>query len=69
MSNDTPELRTVEAPDNATETTAKDSRPQADVPMIVHRVPFIDGNGVQQVKEHGPMPVSEWPAYEKENNL
>ena len=68
MSNDTPELRTVEAPDETAKTTdAKESR--REVPMIVHRVPFVDGNGVQQVKEHGPMPVSEWPAYEKENNL
>lgn len=50
---------------------AKTTSPQVDdgVPMIVHRTTFVDGNGVQQTKEHGPMPVADWPAYEKEHKL
>lgn len=37
--------------------------------QIVHRHRFIDENGVQQEKVHGPMNISDWPAYEKENGL
>lgn len=40
-----------------------------DVPMIVHRQTYIDNEGVFREKLHGPMPVSEWAAYEKKNNL
>lgn len=39
-----------------------------DTPMIVYRQPYVE-NGVQHEKVHGPMPVADWPAYEKENNL
>lgn len=42
--------------------------PEKDVPMLVHQVRFIDENGVQQTKEHR-VPVSEWPAYEKEHGF
>ena len=37
--------------------------------FIVHRQQYVDGDGVAREKIHGPMPVGEWPAYEKENNL
>ncbi len=40
-----------------------------DVPMIAHRERYVDKDGVQQDRWHGPMPVSEWAAYEKENGL
>lgn len=42
--------------------------PEKDVPMIVHRQPYTDSEGVQKFKEHR-VPVSEWAAYEKEHNL
>ncbi len=40
-----------------------------EVPMIVHRTPYVDSAGNHHIKEHGPMPVSEWAEYEKENGL
>jgi hypothetical protein len=50
-------------PEDTQPEDAKDSRPEdEDVPMIVHKVRFIDDNGVQQEKEFR-MPVSEWPAF------
>lgn len=36
---------------------------------IVYRVPFVDSNGDAGVKEHGPMPISEWDEYSKKNGL
>ncbi len=36
--------------------------------MIVHKETYMDGN-VQKTREHGPMPVSQWAAYEKKNGL
>lgn len=41
---------------------------EEDVPMIVHRQPIVV-DGIATEKLHGPMPVSEWPAYEKEHGL
>lgn len=38
-------------------------------PMIVGHTHYYDQDGVRQTKVHGPMPVSEWSAYEKEHNL
>jgi hypothetical protein len=40
-----------------------------DETYIVHRVPFVDSAGNAGVKVHGPMPISEWAAYSKENGL
>lgn len=38
--------------------------------QIVHRVNVVDSNtGEPKIVEHGPMPVSEWSAYEKEHKL
>lgn len=37
--------------------------------MIVHRVNVTKPDGTPGVHEHGPMPVSEWAAYEKKNGL
>lgn len=39
------------------------------VNMIVHRTNYVDNNGVQQTKEHGPMPIADWPAYAKKNGF
>ena len=47
--------------------TTKERNPEES--YIVYRVPFVDSNGNVGVKEHGPMPVTEWATYEKENNL
>lgn len=38
-------------------------------PMIVSRSQYVDSDGVTRVKTHGPMPVADWPAYEKANKL
>ncbi len=43
--------------------------PKEEESMIVMDRNYIDENGVQQTKRHGPVPVSQWPAYEKEHNL
>lgn len=51
--------------DPTTETTTKETR-QDDTPMIVHRVPFTDNNGVQRTKEYGPMPVADYPQWQKD---
>lgn len=36
---------------------------------IVHRVQVPDGQGGIKDVQHGPMPVSEWPDYQRENGL
>lgn len=40
-----------------------------DTPMIVHRQRITNPDGTVGEKVHGPMPVADWPAYEKENGL
>jgi hypothetical protein len=51
-------------------TDAKDTSPEAEESQIVHRVNTVDPNtGQAKLVEHGPMPVSQWAKYEKENNL
>lgn len=37
--------------------------------MIVHRTNYVDQDGTYRTKEHGPMPRSDWAAYEREHNL
>lgn len=39
-----------------------------DVSMIVHREYYTENN-LPKIREHGPMPVSEWADYEREHNL
>lgn len=51
-------------PDTTTDTT--EPRQDDDTPMIVHRVPFTDNNGVQRTKEYGPMPVADYPQWQKD---
>lgn len=34
-------------------------------PMIVHRVPYVDSDGVQRTKEYGPMPASDFDQWLK----
>lgn len=46
-----------------------DAEHSENVPMIVHRAFYTDDQGNQKEKIHGPMPVKEWAAYEKENGL
>lgn len=36
---------------------------------IVYRQRVTNPDGTVGEKVHGPMPVADWPAYEKENNL
>lgn len=37
-------------------------------PMLVHRVSFLDENGVQHQKEHR-VPVKDWPAYAEKHGF
>lgn len=39
------------------------------VDMIVHFERVVDSAGTVHQKPHGPMPVTEWPRYEKEHKL
>ena len=48
---------------------SSDTPMKKDVPMIVHRQPYVDNNGVHTERVHGPMPVEEWSAYEAEHKL
>lgn len=63
---------------NARETTSeapeapeveRQSSEDPEVTMIVHRVNGHDEQGRPKIFEHGPMPVTEWAAYEKKNGL
>jgi hypothetical protein len=40
-----------------------------ETPMLVHRQRIVQPDGTVTEKVHGPMPQSDWAAYEKENNL
>lgn len=42
--------------------------PKEEVPMIAYVETYTE-NDVVKTRIHGPMPVSEWPAYEKEKGL
>lgn len=61
--------------DPARETRPEDERTsppvndESEESMIVHRVNVQNPDGTPGVHEHGPMPVSEWAAYEKKNGL
>lgn len=55
---------TVTPEDIETNTSEKE-----EVPMIVYRQQVTNPDGTAGEKVHGPMPVADWPAYEKENNL
>jgi len=60
---DTPQEDTKDVtPDVAEEETD-------DTPMVVYHQPVLKPGGVMETVKHGPMPVSEWAAYEKEHNL
>jgi hypothetical protein len=37
--------------------------------FILHRQRFVASDGTAGEKVHGPMPVSEWPAYSAKNGL
>ncbi len=47
----------------------KNRKEEKEVPMIAYVQRYVDSEGVQREKVHGPMPVSEWAEYEKENKL
>lgn len=73
VQNDTPETDLTTTETAKTE-TARDSRPEDrpeddETPMIVHRETYINDRGVQDVREHGPMPLADWPAYAKKNGF
>lgn len=42
--------------------------PAVEVPMVLHREKYTE-NGVVMEREHGPMPLSEWPAYAEKNGF
>lgn len=59
------ENKNVESTSDA-DTEARENDEQ---PMIVHRERTVDAAGNVQEKEHGPMPVEDWPRYERDNEL
>lgn len=70
-----PKFRDAEIPDDNTVTDANtepNSKSADDArdgeSLIVYRERYMDGN-VQMEREHGPMPVSEWPAYQEEHGF
>ena len=73
-SDDKLEMKTVDQPDITDEDVvtedegSEDTAPVDDRPMIVHRQPIINADGVQDVKVH-TVPVEEWAEYEREHNL
>ncbi len=68
--NDTPKNDdTLTDNDTDVEPTKGYVPPKEEESMIVMDRNYIDENGVQQVKRHGPVPASQWAAYEKEHNL
>lgn len=64
-----PKFRTEKADPVEPETTVEQKDEKKDVPMIVYRQRVILEDGTVGEKNHGPMPVKDWPAYEKEHNL
>lgn len=51
------------------EAAEREAKKDDDTPMIVLRQPITNEDGTPGEKLHGPMPVADWPAYEKEHNL
>jgi hypothetical protein len=39
--------------------------PEEDEDAIVYRQNYVDENGIPRTREHGPMPVADWPDYER----
>ncbi len=73
MSRNAPHFNDATPPRDADEgqlndNDATDVKEDDEESMIVHKETYMDGN-VQKVREHGPMPVSKWAAYEKKNGL
>lgn len=65
-----PKFKDEETVETTTEVdTVKDVRESEDTPMIVYRQPATDDKGQATMIQHGPMPVSEWSDYERENKL
>jgi hypothetical protein len=63
-----PKFRNAEPTDTNLD-DAKDSAPEeSEVSMTVHIERYMDGS-VQRERRHGPMPSSEWPAYEKKHGF
>ncbi len=52
-----------------TEEQEQEQKQDDDTPMIVHRQRITNPDGTIGEKQHGPMPVADWPEYEKEHKL
>ncbi len=59
-----PKFKNAEPP---TEDSSEEK--QEAVSQIVFRQPIINPDGTPGMKEHGPMPVTEWLAYSEKNGL
>jgi hypothetical protein len=59
----------AESEDSTERNDAKESPAEPKGGYIVYKQTYVGNDGVQREKVHGPMPVSEWADYEKENNL
>lgn len=49
--------------------TFPEAEEKDDTNYIAHREKITNADGTPSEILHGPMPVDEWPAYEKEHNL
>jgi hypothetical protein len=63
--NPTPDI----APDAEETSDEKSDARKDDVNMIVSRQQIHNPDGTVTEKQHGPMPVEQWAAYEKEHKL
>lgn len=61
--------RNENAKTDALVTEESQEKKDDDTPMIVHRERVMQPDGSVGEKIHGPMPVADWSAYEKENKL
>jgi hypothetical protein len=67
-----PKFKDEQPEEKTDETPETDDSPEThddETPMIVHNQKIVQPDGSVAEKQHGPMPVADWPAYEKEHKL
>lgn len=55
--------------ERSVEQAEREEKHDEETPMIVHRQRITNPDGTVGEKVHGPMPVADWSAYEKEHDL
>lgn len=64
----TPTPRDLDPKFEKTDPPTEENAPEETEPMLVHRVNFLDEDGVQHQKEHR-VPVKDWPAYAEKHGF